>query len=234
VFLGSKIFWCGGLVAFLATGVSASAASTNPWALPQQQTQPQTNMQGGFNMGGGFSFGGGSGQSWSNQVMPQFVAPQPFVPQQQVVPQQQPQPQQVIPQQPLQQQPMPRQTAPVAPGQQFGVYPPLSNNNSATSLGRQNRYAQPGRGYGPAQPYGYGNRPYGYGNNPGYFGFPGFGGLGNFGMGMGFGGGFGSGFGNGFGNGFVAPAPSFPGYGYPYYQGQRGPQYQPQQRGRTN
>jgi len=226
VFFGSKIFWCGALVAFLATGVSANAASTNPWALPQQQTQPQADMQGGFNMGGGFSFGGGSSQGWSNQVMPQFVAPVPVVPQQPVMPRQQPQPQQVIPQQPV-----PRQTAPVAPGQQFGVYPPLSNNNSATSLGKQSRPPQPGRGYAPAQPYGYGyggNSPYGY--NPGYSAFPGFGGLGNFGMGMG----FGSGFGNGFGNGFVAPPPVFPGYGYPYYQGQRAPQYQPQPRGRTN
>ena len=230
MFLSSKIIGCCALVAFLATTTTAYAASTNPWALPQQQTRPQANMQGGFNMGGGFTMGGGTRQG----VMPQFVAPYPVVPQQQQVVPQQRQPQQVIPQQAPPQQTAPQQIAPVAPGQQFGVYPPLSNDNTATALGTKNRPVQPGRppgpGYMPPRPYGY--MPYGY--NSGNYGFPGFGNFGNMGFGLGFGGGFGNGFGNGFGSGLVAPAPGFPGYGYPYYQGYQTPQYQTQPQGRPN
>ncbi len=204
MFLRCKIFWRVGLVAFLATGSFANAAiaaSTNPWAMPQQQGQGQGNAQGGFNMGGGFTFGGNT-QQQSNLAPPQFVAPAPVIPQQAV-------PQQVVPQQVV-----PQPQAPVAPRQQFGIYPPLTTQNSPTRLGP----AQPARPLlrQPVSPY-YQPQPYGYGQMP--FGFnPGFGGFNNFGFGFGFGGGM--------GNGLIAPGPVFPGYANPYYQGYGAPRYQ--------
>ena len=220
-------------VAVLATGTTAHAASTNPWAVPAQPygNGMQGNMQGGFNFGGGFGFGAGNNNAPQSALRPVAPAPRVIVPAA---------PAQIVPK-------------PVAPGQNYqapnlqvpnsnatpyGQYPPLSNNNATSSLGStltkpqtpapaQPAYRQPyGYGYGVQPPAGYGI-PYGGGFNP--FGFGGFNGGFNFGFN-----GFGNGLGNGFGGGgpgiFTAPGPLGPGYAMPNYgygNGYRGvPLYQ--------
>lgn len=239
MFLSSKIFVSVSLVAFLAAGMTASAASTNPWAMPQQQGQTHNNAQGqtqgGFSMGGGFNLGGGSGggnQPQANLTTPQYIAPQ-NVPTQPLVPKQQVQSQNKV------QTPAP---------QQFGVYAPLMPGNTETSIVPAKPQVQvaprPVQPYVPVQPYipvqpqyygqpyNYGQVPYGF--NPGFggFGFPGFGGF------PGFNGFNNFGFGFGFGGNLVAPGPMMPGYSNPYYQNFQQPRYQqPQYRvqpGRTS
>ncbi len=225
MFLSSKILVSVSLVAVLAAGTTAHAASTNPWALHQQQGQTQGQIQGNFNMGGGFTLGGSSGgnvvnngQPQSNYVFPQFVAPQPVMPAQ---PPAQPPVQQMVP------QPAQQNKAPVPTQQQFGIYPPLSQGNTQTIMTAPRPQAAP---IAPqVQPYGYAPRPYGYGQtpygfNPGYggFGFPGFGGF------PGFNGFNNFGFGFGFGGGLVAPGPAYSGYGVPGFQRFQQPSYRVQ------
>lgn len=206
MYLSSKIVKYVSLVALMAIGTTANAASTNPWAMPQQQGQAQGNGQGGFNMGGGFTLGGGA-QPQANLRAPQFVAPQP-----------------VVPAQPPAQRVQPQIKAPAPTQQQFGIYAPLIDGNTQTSIAPARPQVQvaprPVQPYASSQGYNYGQVPYGYngGNNgfgfPGFGGFPGFNGFNNFGFGFGFGG------------NLVAPGPMMPGYGNPYYQNYQQPRYQ--------
>ena len=196
-------------VAIMATGTPGHAASTNPWAIP---AQPYGNgLQG--NMQGGFSFGGGAGFSARNNgtvgQAPSVVAPAPA-------------PQVGVPASPApaRKYQAPNLNVPNSSATPFGQYPPLTDNNATSSLGRalpapketaRPKYSQPytGYGYGGVPQTGFGIPYYG-GFNP--FGFGTFNGGFNFGF---------NGFGNGFGSGwpgiFTAPGPLGPGYVMPNY-----------------